>query len=61
VARIVLVVKDGQPARRGFGTRLIEKSFVEQLEGDAKLRFEPTGVVCELDIPLAVLQPVDSN
>ena len=50
-----------EPARRGFGTRLIEKSFVEQLEGNAKLRFEPTGVVCELDIPLAVLQPVNSN
>ena len=49
-----------EPARRGFGTRLIEKSFVEQLEGDAKLRFEPAGVVCELDIPLAVLKPADA-
>ena len=48
-----------EPARRGFGTKLIEKSFVEQLQGEAKLRFESTGVVCELDIPLAVLQPVD--
>jgi len=50
----------GTPASRGFGTRLIEKSFVDQLQGEAKLRFEPKGVVCELDIPLAILQPVDS-
>ena len=50
-----------EPARRGFGSRLIEKSFVEQLQGEAKLRFEPTGVVCELDIPLEVLKPIDSD
>lgn len=46
-----------EPTRRSFGTRLIEHSFVSQLQGEAKLTFEPTGVVCSLDIPLAALKP----
>ncbi|MEX2127180.1 MAG: sensor histidine kinase [Xanthobacteraceae bacterium] len=45
------------PTRRGFGTRLIEHSFVRQLQGEAQLTFEPSGVVCLLDIPLASLSP----
>jgi two-component sensor histidine kinase len=44
------------PARRSFGTRLIEASLSNQLRGDARLRFEPAGVICELDVPLAMLQ-----
>jgi two-component sensor histidine kinase len=49
------------PTRRSFGLRLIEHSFVRQLRGEAQLAFEPTGVVCVLDIPLAVLKPPQSN
>jgi two-component sensor histidine kinase len=45
------------PTRRSFGTRLIEHSFVSQLKGQAQLRFEPAGVVCVLDIPVASLKP----
>jgi two-component sensor histidine kinase len=45
------------PTRRSFGTRLIEHSFVSQLKGQAHLSFEPSGVVCVLDIPLASLKP----
>ena len=45
------------PTRRGFGTRLIEHSFVRQLQGEAHLTFQPSGVVCLLDIPLASLRP----
>jgi two-component sensor histidine kinase len=45
------------PTHRSFGTRLIEQSFVSQLQGKARLSFEPSGVVCELDIPLASLKP----
>jgi two-component sensor histidine kinase len=41
------------PTRRSFGTRLIEQSFVSQLKGEAHLTFEPSGVVCAIDIPLA--------
>lgn len=46
-----------EPARRSFGSRLIEHSFVRQLEGEAQLTFHPAGVVCVLDIPLNALLP----
>lgn len=46
-----------KPTHRSFGTRLIEQSFVSQLQSEARLSFEPSGVVCELDIPLASLKP----
>jgi two-component sensor histidine kinase len=45
------------PTRRSFGTRLIEQGFVGELRGQAHLSFEPSGVVCRLDIPLASLAP----
>jgi two-component sensor histidine kinase len=45
------------PTRRGFGTRLIEHSFVRQLNAEAQLKFDPTGLVCVLDIPVASLKP----
>jgi two-component sensor histidine kinase len=40
------------PHRRGFGTRLIERSLAQDLNGEARIRFEPTGVVCTVDAPL---------
>jgi two-component sensor histidine kinase len=43
------------PTRTSFGTRLIEQGFVGELRGKAHLSFEPSGVVCNLDIPLASL------
>lgn len=46
-----------EPNHRSFGTRLIEHSFVKQLQGEARLSFEPSGVVCVLDIPVASLKP----
>jgi two-component sensor histidine kinase len=49
------------PTHRSFGSRLIEHSFVRQLNGEAELKFEPSGVVCVLDIPLAALKPPKSN
>jgi two-component sensor histidine kinase len=45
------------PTRQSFGTRLIEHGFVGELRGEAHLSFEPSGVVCKLDIPLASLVP----
>ncbi len=45
-----------EPTRRGFGTQLIERSLARLLHGDARLRFEPSGVICEFDFPLASLQ-----
>jgi PAS domain S-box-containing protein len=40
------------PRRRGFGTRLIERSLAHDLNGQAEIRFTPTGVVCTVDAPL---------
>ena len=50
-----------EPPHRSFGMRLIEKSFVGQLQGAARVTFEPSGVVCKLDVPLAILQEPISN
>ena len=44
-----------EPTRRSFGTRLINR-LAEQLQGDVRLSYEFTGMVYELDIPLAVLR-----
>jgi two-component sensor histidine kinase len=50
-----------EPSRYGFGTRLIERSLADHLHGDARWTFEPAGVVCELDFPLAALCARHSN
>ena len=44
-----------EPTRRSFGTRLIAR-LADQIHGHAKLRYEPKGVVYELDAPLAALK-----
>jgi PAS domain S-box-containing protein len=41
------------PTRKGFGTRLIEKSLAGELDGAVALSFEPEGVVCRIDVPSA--------
>jgi PAS domain S-box-containing protein len=41
------------PKHRGFGTRLIERSLAQDLNGQVEFRFVPTGVVCTVDAPLA--------
>ena len=43
------------PARRGFGLRVIEASFRDQLQGAVELSFAPSGFGCEIDVPLARL------
>lgn len=40
-----------QPARRGFGVRLLERALGADLGGEVKLRFEPAGLVCEIEAP----------
>jgi two-component sensor histidine kinase len=37
------------PGHRGFGTRLIERSLVQDLGGEAWIEFAPAGVVCTID------------
>jgi hypothetical protein len=39
--------------RRSFGTRLIERSLPQDLGGEARIEFVPTGVVCSFDTLLA--------
>ena len=50
-----------EPTRRSFGTHLIEHTLAHQLHGEARLRFEPAGVICEFDIPLAHLRAPNSQ
>jgi PAS domain S-box-containing protein len=49
-----------EPTRRSFGTRLINR-LAEQLQGDVRLRYEPAGLVFELDIPLTVMGALRAN
>jgi two-component sensor histidine kinase len=41
------------PTRRGFGSRLIERSLAQDLDGRVEIAFAPTGVVCTVDAPVA--------
>jgi two-component sensor histidine kinase len=41
------------PRRRGFGSRLIERSLAQDLDGQVEIAFAPTGVVCTVDAPVA--------
>jgi two-component sensor histidine kinase len=50
-----------EPTRRSFGTYLIEHTLARQLRGEARLRFDPAGVICEFDIPLAHLRALKSQ
>ena len=45
------------PTRRSFGTRLINR-LANELHGDVRLAYEPTGVVYELDVPLTALSQI---
>jgi PAS domain S-box-containing protein len=40
------------PERRGFGTRLIERSLAQELNGSVEIDFAPKGVVCTINAPL---------
>lgn len=40
------------PARRGFGTELIERIVAHELGHKVDLRFDPQGVYCELAVPV---------
>jgi two-component sensor histidine kinase len=40
------------PARRGFGSRMIERGLAAELAGKVTIDFEPEGVVCRVDAPL---------
>lgn len=41
------------PARRGFGTRMLERGLARDLDGTVEITFEATGLSCIFDVPLA--------
>ena len=41
------------PTRRGFGTRLIAGGVQRELAGEVELAFDPQGLRCRFDVPLA--------
>ncbi|MFC5086325.1 sensor histidine kinase [Microvirga arabica] len=40
------------PSRRGFGTRLIERSLAGDLQGEARIEFASAGLVCTITAPV---------
>ena len=44
------------PSRRGFGSRLIERSFAAEVGGEVRLTYAPTGLTCRLEASLASMQ-----
>jgi PAS domain S-box-containing protein len=41
-----------EPARRGFGSRLIQRSLAQDLDGKVELNFARSGVICSVAAPL---------
>jgi two-component sensor histidine kinase/CHASE3 domain sensor protein len=42
-----------EPTSRGFGSKLIEKAAMREVVGKSKMIFDPSGVICEIEIPLS--------
>ena len=45
---LVLVILEGAPSRRGFGSRLIEQGLESDLGGAARIDFDPDGLRCTI-------------
>ncbi|WP_052213727.1 PAS domain S-box protein [Belnapia sp. F-4-1] len=43
---------EGNPERRGFGTRVLDGTVRRQLGGTVSLAWETSGLVCEIEVPL---------
>ncbi len=46
-----------EPARKGFGSRLIERSIRTELQGSVQPVFAPAGLRVAIDVPLPRMQP----
>lgn len=40
------------PVRKGFGSRLIERSLAQDLDGDVRIEYLPAGLICTVEAPL---------
>jgi light-regulated signal transduction histidine kinase (bacteriophytochrome) len=47
------------PARRGFGSTLIERALAMETDGQATLNYLPGGVVCDVVLPPTSMAPAD--
>lgn len=47
-----------EPRVRGFGSRLIERGLSNELGGKSRLVFAPTGVTCEVEIPIQSIRQI---
>jgi two-component sensor histidine kinase len=45
------------PKRHGFGTRFIEGSIAAEMQGTARIDFDPAGLRCVMSIPLDAATP----
>ncbi len=43
------------PTHRGFGSRLVERSLAYDIRGTARISFNPAGVACHIEAPLAAI------
>lgn len=41
------------PTHRGFGSRLVERTLAEDLDGEVRLDYRPAGLVCSIEAPLS--------
>ncbi|PZR33392.1 MAG: histidine kinase [Caulobacter segnis] len=46
-----------EPARRGFGARLLERGLAAELSGAVELTYDESGLVCHMALPLRALEP----
>jgi two-component sensor histidine kinase len=49
------------PLRVGFGSRLIEQTVRGQLNGTVEMKFERSGLVCDLKVPLECPEPLTAQ
>ena len=42
-----------KPRHRGPGSLLLERTLAKDLDGRVELAYEPTGVVCVIETPIA--------
>jgi PAS domain S-box-containing protein len=45
------------PARRGFGSRMLDRAIRTQLNGDLRFNWQPEGLVCEIEVPYEAAAP----
>ena len=48
-----------RPASTGFGSRMIERGLSAELQGEARIDFEASGVICTIDAPLEAIEDRD--